>query len=359
MESFSQILDSYRQQIDREINLYADQIRRSTKERFGTDARLVIDAFFDLLTRGGKRMRGSLAITGYQMCGGTDVQMITRAAMAIEMVQSALLVMDDIQDRSEMRRGKPTVHKLLEAECQKMGLGGDAAHTGISLALNAMLAGQHSALMVVDGLNVDAERRAKAMSIISQTFVVTVHGQTADILNECRDNVDEAAIDRVMDWKTAYYSVLNPLCVGMVLAGAGCEDTDAIRDYAIHTGKAFQITDDIVGIFGDQAKTGKNPMDDVREGKKTLLAVYALAHATADDAAFLRQQLGNPRLTKAHFLRCRTILESSGAREYAEKRAGECVQAAVGALQNAPADWKKDKIAFLCSLVEHMKSRYA
>ncbi len=356
-KSFAVQFDEYKRLINDDIAAYAKHAQDSVRQQYGPDGGAVADAFFDMLERGGKRMRGALLMTGYQMCGGQDMQMIVRAATAIEMVQAALLTLDDVQDRSVLRRGKPTVHKMLESYHQKDELAGDPAHTGMSLALNAMLAGEHAALMLVAGLNVDAELRTKALGIISQAFVVTAQGQTADILNECRTDVDEAAIDNVMEWKTAHYSVLNPLCVGMVLAGAGCEDTDAIRDYALHAGKAFQITDDIIGIFGDQKATGKSPMDDIREGKKTLLTVYALRHATPDDAAFLRQQLGNPNLTVDDFDRCRQIIEASGARRYAERQAGEHVAAALAYLKTAPSGWQKDQAIFLRDLVGSIPNR--
>lgn len=354
---FSERFNEYRRLINDDIAVYARHARHSAAEQYGPDGALVTDAFFDMLERGGKRMRGTLVMSGYQMCGGQDMTMIVRAATAIEMIQAALLILDDVQDRSDVRRGKPTVHKMLEAGHAQLGLSGDAAHTGVSLALNAMLAGEHAALMLIGGLNIDAELRAKALGIISHTFVVTAHGQTADILNECRDQVRESAADNVMEWKTAYYSVLNPLCVGMVLAGAGCGDTDAIRDYALHAGKAFQITDDIIGVFGDENQAGKSPMDDLREGKKTLLAVYALAHAAPEDVAFLRRQLGNAGLADADFERCRQIIETSGARHYAEERADEHIAAALAALEKTPATWKKDHIVFLRDLVKGMRAR--
>ncbi len=357
MAEFSEQLNECRRLINADIDGYANYIRQSTREQYGRDGAAVADAFFDMLERGGKRMRGALVMTGYQMCGGQDLHMIVRAATAIEMIQAALLTLDDIQDRSVVRRGKPTVHKMLESYYQKQGLAGDSAHTGVALALNAMVAGKHAALMLIGGLNVDAELRTKVLGIMSHTFIVTAHGQTADIMNESRPEVDEAAIDNMMEWKTAHYSVLNPLCVGMVLAGAGCEDTDAIRDYALHTGKAFQITDDIIGIFGDEKATGKSPMDDIREGKKTLLTVYALQHTTPGKVAFLRKCLGNPGLTADDFERCRHIIESSGARRYAEKRTEKHIAAALEALKNAPQRWHKDQINFLKGLVDSIQNR--
>ena len=276
---FKQQCNRYKQLINADIATYSAHVRTTTQDQYGKYPALVTDAFLDMLGRGGKRMRGMLVLVGYAMCGGTDQQMIVRAATALEMVHAHLLILDDIQDRSTVRRGKPTVHEMLRTYHKEHHLAGRAAHTGVSLALNAVIAGQQAAYMLLAGLNVEAELKIKALGILNQAVMVTAHGQTQDIMQEVTGQASHDDIYHTMEWKTAYYSVLNPLCVGMVLAGAGCEDTDAIRDYALHTGMAFQISDDIMGVFGTQEQMGKSPMDDIREGKQTLLVAHALEKA--------------------------------------------------------------------------------
>lgn len=356
-DDFKHRLGAYKQAIDADIDKYADHVRQSTRQQYGVHAGAVTDAYLDMLGHGGKRIRGALAMVGYEMCGGTDRNMIVRAATALEMVHAYILIIDDIQDRSAVRRGQPTVHEALAAYHRDNHLKGDAAHAGLSLALNGALAGAHAAQMLFAGLSVDPELRVKVLGIVNHTMLVTAHGQTTDIMNELTDSVSTADVEHALEWKTAHYTVLNPLCVGMVLAGAGCEDTNAIRNYALYTGRAFQITDDIIGVFGDDAQTGKSNMDDIREGKQTVLTVYALEHAAEDDRDFLKQCLGNLQLTRSAFERAREIIRASGALTFATREAQDSAGKAVEALDLEKHRWSKDGTAFLRGLAEALLVR--
>jgi geranylgeranyl pyrophosphate synthase len=356
-QSFKQQLAAYKQAIDTDIATYADHVRRTTASQYGPHAAAATGAYLNLLSRGGKRIRGALVMAGYEMCGGTDRTMIVRAATALEMIHAYILIIDDIQDRSTMRRGYPTVHEQLASYHKKQQLRGDAHHTGVSLALNAALAGAHAAQMLLSGLHVDNELKLKVLGIVNHTMVVTVHGQTTDIMNEVLPEPQAEAIAQALEWKTAHYTMLNPLCVGMVLAGAGCEDTDAVREYALQTGRAFQITDDIIGIFGSDEQTGKSSMDDIREGKQTLLTIYALDHASASDCDLLRQCLGNRSLTRTEFERAKTIIRASGALDFAAAEAERCAQAAVRTLEAQRRPWSQSGVAFLLGLAQALPAR--
>jgi geranylgeranyl diphosphate synthase type I len=357
MPPFKEQLEHYKRMIDADIAAYSDDVRKTAREQYGVHGALVTDAFLDLLNRGGKRIRGSLVMIGYAMCGGRDQQMIVRAARALEIIHAHLLIIDDIQDRSKLRRGRPTVHEMLAAYHKKQTLRGDSVHTGTSLALNAAFAGNAAAQALLAGLEVDDELKIKVLGVVNMTIVTTAQGQTQDIFNEVAEQVGEQDIENTMEWKTANYTLLNPLCAGMVLAGASCEDTDAIRDYAIPAGKAFQITDDIISTFGDSKKTGKSDMDDIREGKQTLLTLYALEHAGLQEQAFLRQCLGSDALTPADFVRCQQILKDSGALSRAESRARQYIDQALTALEHTPAHWGNEQVLFLDGLARSLAGR--
>lgn len=354
---FLKKLHSYQELLDERIQSYSTETLIGVDKKYGQYSATVAEAYFDLLNRGGKRLRGALTMLGYEMCGGKDKEMILDAAMAIEMVHSYILIVDDFQDKSEVRRGGPSVHRMLEGVLAELHLDGDREHLGASLSWNAALFGSHAAHMVLANLDVEAEARLKVISILSNTMLVTAHGQTNDIINELRADVNQDSVNDVMLWKTAYYTFLNPLHVGMVLAGAGCEDTDAITEYALGAGMVFQITDDILGTFGEEFESGKSPMDDLREGKRTLLTVYALEHATKTDRNFLIQMLGNDQLTDLEFSRCREILEDSGALKYAQQQAKTYADKAVQVLKAADNGWKQTDLDFLKSLVQYLLSR--
>ncbi|HSX34206.1 MAG TPA: polyprenyl synthetase family protein [Candidatus Saccharimonadales bacterium] len=357
MADFATQLAKYRAAIEADIADYAGYSRKTVAEQYGPYGELEVDAFLDMLSRGGKRIRGALVMAGYEMCGGTDMKMIVQAARAMEMFHAYLLICDDIQDRSSVRRGKPSAHEMLAAYHRAHHLKGDAAHAGASLALNAGLAGAHAAQVVLANLDADPQLKLNAISITNRTLGITEHGQTYDIMNELVAEPSEEDIWHTLEWKTAQYSFVNPLHVGMVLAGAGCRETDAITPFAHHLGIAFQITDDILGIFGDEKALGKSPMDDIREGKGTLLTVYALQHITPEDYAFLQKCLGNGKLSKSDFVRCRGIIEASGARAYAQKLADSEGQKAHEALTATKQLWTTEGTVFLEGLEAYLGAR--
>lgn len=356
---FQKKLIDYKKLIDADIDEFTKNTERSSLQRFGANSRIATDSYLEILNRGGKRIRGALAITGYEMLGGKDKKMIVKAARAVEMIHAYILVIDDINDRSPARRGGPTGHKLIEAYHRKNNLGGNSAHFGESIAMNAALIGNHAAQMLLANLNVDPKILLKAISVLNYGMITTAHGQFNDMFNEVSGEVTEQDAMNVMEWKTAHYTFLNPLTFGMVLAGADCGPTDAIAEYALNAGLAFQITDDILGTFGEEFESGKSPLDDIREGKRTLLAVYALQHASAADKNFLIQMLGNDKLNQTEFKRCKDILLDTGALEYAQGKAQKYVNQAISSLDKTSKFWSDDGSRFLSGLAEYLLVRHS
>lgn len=351
-------LVEYKRVIDDDIATYTKYLGQSVRQQFGNYvADTEADVFLDVLGRGGKRIRGALVMAGYEMCGGQDRKMIVQAARAIEMLHAYMLMIDDIQDRSSLRRGKPSAHQMIAAYHRQHKLKGDAAHAGTSLALNAAIAGAHGAQAILANMDADPQLKLNVLSIVNRTMGITAHGQTLDIMNELVDEPSEADIEHVLEWKTALYTVINPLHVGMVLAGADCRATDAITPYALHAGKAFQITDDILGIYGNQKELGKTPGDDIREGKGTLLVFYALKHAQPADKAFLKKCLGNPQLAPKDFKKCQQIIEDSGALPHARQTATKHLQQALDALGETKGLWSQEGTDFLSGIARALQDR--
>lgn len=357
--TFKKQLLQYKELIDADIKAYTKQVQASTLQTYGANARVEMDAFLSILARGGKRLRGALVMAGYEMCGGKDRKMIIQAARALEMVHAHMLIVDDMQDRSRVRRGGPAGHVILADYHARKHLAGDSEHFGLSVAMNAGISGEHAAQIILSNLNVDPQLRLNVLAIVNQTIITTAHGQTGDIMNEMVADVSMQEILNVLQWKSAEYTFLNPLCVGMVLAGAGCEDTDAIREYALAAGMAFQIGDDILSTFGNEFESGKSPMDDLREGKRTLIVAYALLHGSKVDKTYLIEMLGNPALTPAQFECAKAALVSSGAVEYAQTEMKQYVQQATKALDANQDRWNADSVAFLRSLAEYLLTRNA
>lgn len=354
---FTNKLSDYKQLIDADINMFVQKLERETLRHYGAYARLAIDAYSSILQRGGKRIRGSLAMVAYEMAGGKNQVQSLQLARVLEMLHAYILIVDDFQDRSHVRRGGPSAHTLLAQYHSRHELAGDSEHFGASIAMNAALAGNHLAQQAISELDVSPDVKLKIGSMINSTMVTTAHGQTNDIINEVVADVSVQDIQNVLEWKTAHYTFLNPLMAGLALAGADGVAADKIHAYAMNAGKAFQITDDILGTFGSEFESGKSPMDDIREGKRTLIIAHALENTNDDNKNFLVQMLGNESITPVEFERCKDILVESGALEYAQQQAKAHVDAALEALQGAPKSWSSNGIDFLRQLAQQLLGR--
>lgn len=353
---FEDAFFEYKKNIDLDIEVYSNYLAESTISEYGSESELVINAYIDLLKCGGKRFRGSLVLIGYEMLGGRDKKMIIQAARAIEMLHAYFLIIDDIQDRSLTRRANLSTYAYFEDYHKKNELKGDPEQFGISMALNAAGMGNHAAQMILANLNVDEQLKLKALGITNRTSIITFHGQTKDIMNKYVSEITEDDIKKIMEWKTANYSVINPLHVGMVLAGAECEDTDAITEYGTNVGKAYQLINDYEGIFSvvidDNFKSS-----DICEGNNTLLIWLALRDAKKIDSNFLADSLGSRRLSKAEFMRCREIIINSGAVNKIKEVVVELLDEASASLEKAPRKWGQNSVKLLSDLATNMKSK--
>jgi geranylgeranyl diphosphate synthase type I len=351
-------MEHSRARIDTEVDRYWDKKLAETQLTYGDTSRQSIEALATIMARGGKRIRAALAETAYRMFGGHDERVITGMSLALEMIHAYVLIIDDICDRSSLRRGGPTAHRLLEAWHKQAKLHGNPTSFGTNMATLAALTGSHEAMLIVGQLPVDAERRLAALDNLNQLLTVTCHGQLNDLMNEASTTRDEQRVENVLVWKTAYYTFANPLQFGALLAGAPPESLEPLMSYSLAAGRAFQISDDILSIFGDKSNTGKNPADDIREGKRTILTIKALELASAADASFLGQHLGNANLRAIDFEHCKQIIRSSGALAFAHAELSRsCEEASTKARHsNLP---EGDGIRLLCGLASYLKGRQA
>lgn len=315
-----------------------------------------MEAYCQIVLRGGKRLRGILAMQSYYAHGGKDVTVALGAARALELVQAYLLVLDDIADRSDLRRGGPSAHRLIQSAAREAGIRGDTAHYSEAQAVTAAQCGMHQAalellqLPVVDGV------ARHALVSLHKNIEVTGLGQMNDMYNEATSEaLDEAAIERALTQKSAYYTFVNPLELGACLAGREMLDEN-VQDYAVNIGCAFQITDDLIGTFGTDTETGKSTNDDIREGKMTLIAQYALMQTSDVDHRTLRAILGDGSATDAACDEARRLMLASGARDYAVTRAQSYAAKARAALAGQTMS---DKLfsAFLDQLIDYVTTR--
>lgn len=357
VDVFARQLADYKSRIDADIEQYSKELQKTTLQEFGVYSRVAFDAYLAILGRGGKRIRGALTIAGYEMAGGKNSEMILQAARAVELIHAYLLVIDDINDRSPVRRSGSTAHLLLSEYYRSKNLGVDELHFGESIAMNVSLVGCHIAQSIIAELDVAPDLVVRAMSALNKSLAVTGFGQVNDAFNEVLGSeVDERAIMNVLEWKTAHYTFLSPLQLGLILAGATQSQIESIKPFALSAGLAFQITDDNLGVFGTEFESGKSPLDDIREGKRTLLTTYALEHGSDSEINFLMQMLGNGGLSQLEFERVKDILIDTGALKYAKQKAALHVSAAQEAL-DSNAYFDHSQTRFLRSLSDFLLTR--
>lgn len=344
--------------IDAEVDRYWQHKLKSIRETYGETSAHAIEAYAGIMARGGKRIRAALAEASYRMFGGKDERVIKGMGLTLEMIHAYVLIIDDICDHSDLRRGGPTAHKMLEKWHREAALRGDEVHFGASMATLAAMTGSHEAMLELSKLPVDATRRIAAIENLNQFIAVTCHGQFNDIMNEVSGTRDAQRIEDVLIWKTAYYTFANPLQLGAILAGASQPMLALLMDYSLAAGRAFQISDDILGLFGDADDTGKSPADDIKEGKRTILTIKALEMANPKDATFLEAQLGNPNLSAEAFERCKDIINDSGALHAAQVELERSCQKAIDRASGSGLPGG-DGVKFLSGLASYLKDRKA
>nr|WP_235840608.1 polyprenyl synthetase family protein [Corynebacterium liangguodongii] len=294
---------------------------------------------------GGKRIRPLYAWAGFIGSPGPgrrseDPAAVLRAVSSLELIQACALIHDDIIDASDTRRGNPTVHRAVEAEHRSAGLFGDAADYGRNVAI---LAGDLALMWAEDcwrGSGVSAAALERAFQPWRAMRTEVIGGQLLDIAIEAQADESIESADRVNRYKTASYTIERPLHLGAALAGAPAATIAAYRAYGRDIGVAFQLRDDILGVFGDAAVTGKPAGDDLREGKRTVLLATALSLLDAQSpasAALLRQRVG--RATDPAELReLAGLVESSGAVDAVERRIAELTASGLAHLDAARVD---------------------
>ena len=301
-------------------------------------ARLVAEARRSVT--GGKRFRAAFCYWGYQAVSEKvpDEAALLRAAAALELLHASALVHDDFMDASDTRRGRPATHKAFEAFHRGEGWASDPVQYGAAAAilLGDLLLSWSDELLRTCGLPHDVVRDALGYFDTARSEVIA--GQFLDVSIQARGESDVEQAMRVLRYKSAKYSIERPLHVGAALAGGGADLLAALTEYGLPLGEAFQLRDDLLGVFGDPEVTGKPAGDDLTEGKRTVLVALALGAADpADgaDAQRLDRMLGT-ELSADEVADLRRVIHDSGAHAEVERRISELTSRSLAALELAP-----------------------
>jgi len=321
--------------------MIAAELARRRAEVVAIDPRLSdpVDLLVQFVSDGGKRLRPEFLWCGWLAGGGSasapDVDHVLRVGAALELLQACALVHDDIVDRSERRRGRPAAHRAAAKLHADAGLLGDPDHYGASVAvlLGDLALAWSDDLFVTGAAALEAIEDAAPVWRAMRTEVLC--GQLLDLAVTASVVADPAtqATDalRVNRFKTAAYTVERPLQLGAALAGAGVATVSALRAYGADVGVAFQLRDDLLGVFGDPAVTGKPAGDDLAEGKRTALLATARA-ALADRPDLLGELDAGVGNSSADTDRLAGLITVSGAASGVEARIADLVRTGLAAL---------------------------
>jgi geranylgeranyl diphosphate synthase type I len=294
---------------------------------------------------GGKRFRAAFCYWGYRAVraarepgrapAADDERAVLRAAAALEILHASALAHDDYMDASDTRRGRPATHRSFAAAHREARWRGDPDQYGAAAAilLGDLLLSWSDELLRRCGLGWD--RVGPALDLFDRCRSEVITGQFLDVSVQARGSADVDDAMRVLRFKSAKYSIERPLHVGAALAGADSADLAWLSAFGLPLGEAFQLRDDLLGVFGDPEQTGKPAGDDLVEGKRTVLVALALDGLDGDDAATLDRSLGTD-LDEPAVERLRALIDKSGAHAQVEEVIDALAERALTALDQAP-----------------------
>ena len=331
----------------------------------------VIDAATHGLLAGGKRFRALFCYWGWQSVvaqgdafdpaadTSPGLDGIAGVAAALELFHAAALVHDDIMDNSDLRRGQPSLHRRFETLHTERGWTGSASAYGraSALLLGDLLLGWSDGLFEEGLARVDRDAAAAARVEFSRMRTDVTLGQYLDMLEEhsWRSHPDAdllARAHRVIVYKSAKYSIESPLALGASIAGGSLAQIAGLRAFGLPLGVAFQLRDDLLGVFGDPAVTGKPAGDDLREGKRTVLINLARQNLPGSASRLVDELLGDPALDEEQIGMLQAAIRESGAVDQVERIIERNVETATAALNEAPiARSARDELTALADTV--------
>jgi geranylgeranyl diphosphate synthase, type I len=326
-----------RERVDKALAVYLAD-RRAWMAAVDPALTPLADAVEAFVLRGGKRLRPAFAYWGYRGAGGADTDAVIAAISALELVQASAPMHDDIIDRSDTRRGEPAIHRRFAAQHRALRYVGDAEGFGDAAAilLGDLCLVWSDDMLHVGGLDPAAVARARPVFDEMRTEVTV--GQYLDLHSQASGDHSVERAGVVARYKSAKYTVERPMLLGAAIADAPAEVRAAYSGYGMPLGEAFQLRDDVLGVFGDPAQTGKPAGDDLREGKRTFLVAAAYEMTGDHGREVLDRLLGDPALDPAGVTALREVIVASGAAARTERRIDALTTAALEALDGAPLD---------------------
>lgn len=337
--SFAELVASLRPEVDRRLD---ERLRGLLEQARRHAIDPTVEALRDLVARGGKRYRAGLAAAAFVgVRPRARLDPALDAGVALELLHAYLLVQDDWMDGDDTRRGGPSVHAALGRAYGSRTMGDASAilssDFGWGLAVQALLEAR-----------APAQRVLRALQAFTEAHRDVITGQQLDLLGQATD------IEQMHALKTGSYTVRGPLLVGACLAGAGDDVLVSLRAFAEPLGVAYQIRDDLLGVFGSPAQTGKPLGGDLREGKRTVVTVAAQERLDTQARRAYRAVFANEQASDRALQRAAQELDRCGVRAQAQRRLEQLCRLARRRCQRLPLQprgraWLSDAVALVAA----------
>ncbi len=288
---------------------------------------LLFNNIKEFVLREGKRIRPVLFVVGYKGFAKKEAAGLYTSALSIELLHDFMLVHDDIIDKSDTRRGKPSMHKIFDKYLRRYK---NIKFKGEDLAVVAGDVMYALAIRAFLSIKVEEKRKEQALRKLMEAAIYTGSGEFLELLYGIKgiNDITKADIYKVYDLKTANYTFATPLAAGAILGGAEDSQVERLFKYGIYLGRAFQIKDDIIGMFGNEKKIGKPSMVDLKEAKKTILVWYAYKHSDKKDKLAIRNIFSKNSVNKKDLLKIRKIVIESGSLDFAKNEVDNLIKKA-------------------------------
>ncbi len=355
--AFKETLTKFQEEINPKIVHYFDQVIAESKkeDQFIADA---LEAVKDITLSGGKRLRAANMYYGYLAGGGEDREAMLETSVSVEFIHAFLLIHDDIMDRDVIRHGVPTIHERYRQLAEKIFPKTNAVHFGNSIAL--IVGDMVGALGndIIFRSSFPKERVFQALSQLQKIIAFTVVGQAKDVYFEYRKSATPEEILKMYEYKTAKYTLEGPIHLGLLLAGAGEDVIQKFSAYAIPLGIAFQIQDDILGLYGVSERIGKPLGSDLKEGKMTLLNALLLERLSAGERENFVALLEKGNTLDSEDIRyVQDLMQSTGVLQEVKDRSFQLIHEGELALQSLKGNISDEAYDFFLGIAEYMMVR--
>lgn len=307
-----------------------------TATKIDPSYRLLWETLYGLIRAGGKRLRPQMTLTAYEAFGGTEIEKMIPVAAAQELLHFSLLIHDDLIDRDYVRYGtlnvagryKAAYSKFLSDEREQVHF----AHSAALLGGDLMLSGAHH---LIASSTLSAAEKAVAQELLAISLFEVAGGELLDTESSFLPYTDGDAL-KIARYKTAGYSFASPLLTGARVAGIGDAEAETLHRFAIALGIAFQLVDDLLGVFGEEETTGKSTTSDIVEGKRTFMVEQAYQVMSIVEKDRFEKSFGNQEATPEEIESVKQLLVTTGAKAATEKAVSAYAREAKEALSELP-----------------------